>query len=653
MANRRILLADNDADFLTTCAEHLESAGYAVVRASSLDEARQLVRTEWVHLAILDVRLQRDDDEKDRSGLSLAAELGPSVPKIILTRFPQHQDVRQALLPVPGGLPLALDFVDKRDGMEALLAAVQTAFARYVRINTDLVFQSVPPSPITLAHILNLIETTDRNDTGPALLEEFEDLFRRLFYEEDQLRFDRVLWRSTAAIGLAVSAFSAGAPHHSYLVTCGKSITVARELERFREFAPKTTSHTTTVLDRWGQTTNFAANSYVLGDADISHLDPLRHIYNTKQEKLFNTAIVDTFTRVAVEWHHGKSILNNESLQEAYRRGLGIHSLGFSLKERIREVLALLKTIGVNAAVQAGQFELEAGRLSFSYPDPLANLDNAQLVCQPAVLRISPGALSGDNILVDETGKTWLTDFADAGLAPVLWNYTQLEAEIRFDWVECNRIQWLHEMEQCLVQGEFSKFSIGDVEQPLRKPLRAIQTIRRLASELVGNDPLPYHLGIFYHAIKRLADYDPKFHLTPSEVARLGHVLIAAAMIAGLLENERTSTDESPVEVGIRIDEPNRRVWVNGRRVSLSRQSYELLLTLYQRPNQLFTRKELGVRIFGDKYDDSDKNPYRSSDINRLNTAIFRLRKEIEDDPKHPRFLITEQTGGYRLAMPG
>ena len=36
---KKVLIVDNDADFLETRADHLELAGYAVYRAISLDEA--------------------------------------------------------------------------------------------------------------------------------------------------------------------------------------------------------------------------------------------------------------------------------------------------------------------------------------------------------------------------------------------------------------------------------------------------------------------------------------------------------------------------------------------------------------------------------------------------------------------------------------
>jgi len=88
MAKATILFADNDVDFLKTRSEFLEREGYLVVPATSPTEAWRKLKTGGIDLAIVDVRLVNDDDEKDTSGLTLAKEVAHSVPKIILTGFP-------------------------------------------------------------------------------------------------------------------------------------------------------------------------------------------------------------------------------------------------------------------------------------------------------------------------------------------------------------------------------------------------------------------------------------------------------------------------------------------------------------------------------------------------------------------------------------
>ncbi len=130
MAKATILFADNDPDFLKTRTEFLEKEGYQVIPAADPTEARRALEREGrIDLAILDIRLVDDNDDKDTSGLTLAKEAARSVPKIILTGFPSVEAARGALKPQPDGLPPAVDFLDKKEGPEALLAAIRRALS--------------------------------------------------------------------------------------------------------------------------------------------------------------------------------------------------------------------------------------------------------------------------------------------------------------------------------------------------------------------------------------------------------------------------------------------------------------------------------------------------------------------------------------------
>jgi DNA-binding response OmpR family regulator len=646
-----ILFADNNPHFLKTRAEFLERDGYQVRQAHSVEEAEAVLRDEWVHLAVLDIRLTDDDDPLDVSGLKLAQlEAYRSVPKIILTRFPSYEYVREVMSPVPTGLPPAVDFLDKREGAEKMLQTVAKAFAKHVLIHWNLVIQPNEQNTVTFPQLANIIEPGIEGERLVNRAGELEDLFRRLCYEATQIKIDRLLWQREGRVALAVFAFAEGRAPESMIVVCGQTARMTNEARRYREFSPKAVGELGTALSAKAETMRFAANAFTLADAGLENTLSLAELYRTGSEKLFHSALETLLQKTLAAWYQEKRIpAGLKSLGQAYRERLRLaeeHLPPAAFDERVRTIIDQAPTLGTGIERDAGRLTVRFNGQSFSYPDPAQALHRTFANEHPVLLLQTSGTLSGDNILTGNNGRTWLTDFAEAGLAPLLWNFVALEALIRFDWSDTQKLQWLHDMERRLVDGDFVKLDMRDLESPLRKQMRAIQAIRRLALQMAGGDPMQYHLGMLFHAASRLADFNPGFRLLPNELARLTHALIAAAIICNRITQGAQPADWSaaPDVAGIRIDKANYAVWVNGVRAALRGQSYELLCYLHEHADRLCTRREIVEQVFRQQYD--EKEPSQRS---LLNTAIRRLREKIEDDPDQPRYLLTEPGGGYRL----
>jgi DNA-binding response OmpR family regulator len=650
MKDARILLADNDPDFLVIGAEFLERAGYQVVTTNSSQQAGHILEARRIHLAILDLRLTQDDDTKDKSGLALAKEVARAVPKVILTKFPTVPDVREALKLDASATAAAIDFLDKADGMEKLVATVNQIFEQQVRLNWELGIQFNAAHPLTFVHLVNLIAPGLAGEQLLDRAEELKDMFRQIFYEQDEIKIDRLLWQRRDRIAASVFAFAAGKAAESLIVVRGQEAAITGEARRYQDYAPKAPRATATMEDRRGATTHFAARTYTLAGAQLETVRSLRDLYQTGPEKSFNAVLKSLYEETLADWSQERRLLaEDQSLAELYRARLDLAPEQMSsaaFEDRVQTVVRQAPTLGLNIERQADSLTWRLGGQSFSYPDPTPFIYRNLLGEHTALLCNTPGALTGDNILTDHNERVWLTDFAEAGLAPLLWNFVTLEAAIRFDWVETDKLVWLHDLEQSLVEGDFNRLDASDVEALLRKPLRAIQTIRRLAARTVGNEPAPYQLGMLFQAARRLADGNPAARLMPSELARLAHALIAAAMICGQLAQGQ-QTNAAPVAAGgtgLWIDSENYRVWIDSRHVPLARQGYELLHYLYEHANQVRTRRDIVEEVFRQKYDEADESQTR-----RLNTAIRRLRERIEPDPERPRYLLTEPGRGYRL----
>jgi DNA-binding response OmpR family regulator len=89
----------------------------------------------------------------------------------------------------------------------------------------------------------------------------------------------------------------------------------------------------------------------------------------------------------------------------------------------------------------------------------------------------------------------------------------------------------------------------------------------------------------------------------------------------------------------------NFNVWVDGAKVRLTRQEFNLLAYLYARANQLCAPREIMEQAL--EY----KNYDEGQETSVVQMAISRLRRKIEPHP-HSRCYIQNDRGlGYRLIL--
>ncbi len=645
MSKPKILIADNIESVARTHAEYLEMHGYKVQCVFTPEECQRLLEEERFHLAILDLRMRDDLDEKDISGFMLAQQGNPRIPKILLTAFPTWEMARASLRLDESGLPPAVDFASKLEEMPILLQRVQNVLAKRVSINWELEMEWKARDHFSLAR---MIEPDLADERLLDRAEELEDLFRKLYAQSERIRIDDLLWHDRRRVAIKVISFAKDKAPETMLVVCGTVADLAEESRRYQTHAPKSHKSNATYMHSSAETARFAANVYALAGCDFDQTHSLLDWYRTDSVKTFVTALNTLCERTLVDWRQENRLLaESQTLDELYRAKLGIDAAQAILAERMRSMERQVAALGLKIERSNDLFTLRLNGSSVTYPDPAQMVYRKTTIGSPALLSNVPGSLSGDNVLADSNGQVWLTDFASAGLAPLFWNYVALESAIRYDWGESVSTAELFDLETCLVEGNFAKFKPGDYEPAIRKQLRALHELRRLAPRETAQDLPAYHLGMFHQAISRLVQFTNGSQLTRSELLRLAHLLISTAMIARLLAAEnKTAVPSSSSANGLELDEVNFIALIDGNPVRLTEQGFKLLRFLYGRANQLCTRREIVEQVFGYEFDETDE-----SQEALVNTAISRLRSEIEPDPKRPRFLRNERGRGYRLAI--
>jgi DNA-binding response OmpR family regulator len=94
------------------------------------------------------------------------------------------------------------------------------------------------------------------------------------------------------------------------------------------------------------------------------------------------------------------------------------------------------------------------------------------------------------------------------------------------------------------------------------------------------------------------------------------------------------------VDPDLKIDFARREVIVRGKKVVLRPTEYRLLYHLVNNAGRLLTHETLLSKVWGREY--RDESHY-------LRLYITYLRQKLEEDPSHPRYILTERGVGYRF----
>lgn len=119
------------------------------------------------------------------------------------------------------------------------------------------------------------------------------------------------------------------------------------------------------------------------------------------------------------------------------------------------------------------------------------------------------------------------------------------------------------------------------------------------------------------------------------------------ARISAILRRSDRSTPDGATQVirlgDLVVDDERRRVTVGGTVAQLTAAQYAILRRMAASPGRVFSRMQLLESFQADPYEGYERT---------IDVHIKNIRKQIEEDPRHPRRLTTEWGVGYRLEEP-
>ncbi len=114
------------------------------------------------------------------------------------------------------------------------------------------------------------------------------------------------------------------------------------------------------------------------------------------------------------------------------------------------------------------------------------------------------------------------------------------------------------------------------------------------------------------------------------------------ARIRAILRRGRLSERRGPIEVGaVHLDPASRTVTKDGSSIELAAREFDLLQLLMANAGEVLRREQIMDEVW---------DPHWFGPTKTLDVHISWLRKKIEDDPAHPRYITTIRGVGFRFA---
>jgi DNA-binding response OmpR family regulator len=517
MKYARILLLEDDPDWIESLTHLFEEHGAVVFSASSTRLAEGILQTKYVNVAIVDVNMRLGDTHNSEGMTFLETirtlGLGEVVQPIIVSGFPDFDRVRRAFHDYS-----VVDFLPKSPFQpDSVVAAVREGLNR-VGLWGEMEIEI--EGNLGMADLLLRHQWARREDMQ-ELVVEFRDMLRRLFPKAEHL-FIRPLPAGQSGAGvLEVEPTLPDGVGAATIVKFGKKDKIQQESRNVSEYVNDFASaQSSTQVSAVCQRT-IAAIRYQLVGTSVGRVMDFGDYYPTHTVQEITEGVLNNLLRVTCGlWYDNRTQHRRRiNLIDLYSQALSIEW------QKVREAMEALT--GVHKQNGAIAFFGVGGH----FLDPLVWLERTPHYYVNGWQSITHGDLNQHNILISPDNQCWLIDFYRTGQGHILRDLVELEAVIKISLTHLPDLESHRRLEQLLLDHpDIDKLPLPPASDPLHKPLAVIAYLRRFAGHLTGKDQdmREYNAALLMQLYKMLS----------LDFLRDDHekILLSAAMLCGWLD---------------------------------------------------------------------------------------------------------------------
>jgi CheY-like chemotaxis protein len=542
---RRLLIVENRQDLLKSSAKLLKARGYDVLTASNAGDALEIVRNKWVHLVVIDARLDDDEDETDESGILLALHRAMDIyPRIIYTGF--FKDATAELVAKhSGSMPARIRITSKLEKDPEVLASnllkiVDNAFTPKSKGGTGDVginFEQEPlKAPVTSVYLVGLLKNPPVDDE--ILLtwaHEMEDLLGKAFPDNESLVTGLLTQGKSGSFVLVVTPMKDGYEEASLILKCGLFRRIHAELANYEEHV------------RWNPSWAATLNDDTHNPTETLHLACLKYRIAGAGGKIANTisfaefyrqntsikVITETIERLFMEtmdrWYspvaRHKSEMQRSIFSFYEERALSTsrnysnisdpHQLWSALEQYVSSTLANAPA-SVKIEKRGTRLHWQFDDRFLDWPDPYiyisglrSNQNGTGLFPLEYEMCRCHGDLHAENLRIDLNKQVWMIDFEYTGWGPILQDPVELESSIRFTLLRERQLDALLKFEETFAAQEslLTRQTLpaelqADEHADLVKAFEVILALRHQAGRVAGAKLADYLLGLTYQAFR-------------------------------------------------------------------------------------------------------------------------------------------------------